>query len=906
MNPQSFFSKLVEQKIISLDQCQEIIQQFDQIHSQEEEKAKRLEKESATIETTDKSPDLPQTQVMFDLAPQLSQEKRIAQQNSLEEDVKKNSLSENQATQAVKILDESTTVSVDPQLLGLQKMGLPPKMPNNENRYLMLEILGEGGMGMVQRVQDCWLGREVARKTLKSSFGSMGFFSKSQQVLLWRLNREASIMALLEHPNIVPLYDMQQKKNGELCFTMRKVSGDTLSQILSKKRERKLRYSKEKILNIFLKVCDAVAYAHSKGIVHRDLKPDNIMVGEFGEVYVMDWGIAKKLDSTPDTFSPKIEFDPEIVTANTEHLLPSKKETVLQEDTLTQNNVHSRTENYHTVGSIGTPGYMSPEQKVDSRLVTPQSDIYTLGIILKQCFTKYSPIEVFQKELAYNAEFHPAKGSRTFEDSLEEQIPSDILAIIKKATNEKPEGRYRTVQEMIEDIERYRQDDQVSVRQYSILEIVVKWVKRHRHFVQLVLVALFVGVCFLGYSTQKRSQYFQKRYQIAVQKRQDFMTQVHQDNISREKQIQLLLNALTSINQALLIKREEVQAENEKYEIGQALLDIFLETGNYPMAQYIVNEMKTLAFLEADKKKEMIQKLQYHVELRLDQHKKRLQFWENKFRQGKMKAEDRENALFELSKMQEEDIFQRLLAILEEGLNYFLTVPSKERTEFLSEFYEVMVLALGRLENPAAKKPILEALNTMLSKRQIVLLSGKEIDAVMYTAALLNALFYTKSTQTLQEELPQIRNLLKLNQLFRQKTGFAYQQLFGISESSLIPNPIDLLIPGIKKDGEENKTPLSEMSKIFSLKKNGTLYLNEALKKSAKKDYKGAIEQMNIAIRIESNPVYYFHRARFKKELGAFKEAKKDLLHFLKEAPKTIPEYQAGEKLLQQIYEKEK
>jgi serine/threonine protein kinase len=128
-------------------------------------------------------------------------------------------------------------------------------------------------------------------------------------------------------------------------------------------REKTIQYHENDLLDIFIKICQAVSYAHSKGIVHRDLKPENIMVGQFGEVYVMDWGIAKKVkqDSKEDPL---------------EHCLFNENNTdkELQEEI------------YKTIGGLGTRGYMSPEQQEDASQVTPQSDIFALGQILKECF----------------------------------------------------------------------------------------------------------------------------------------------------------------------------------------------------------------------------------------------------------------------------------------------------------------------------------------------------------------------------------------------------------------------------------------------------------------------------------------------------------------------------------------
>ncbi|MEK7485519.1 MAG: protein kinase, partial [Planctomycetota bacterium] len=294
-----------------------------------------------------------------------------------------------------------------------------------KKRYAVLKTLGEGGMGIVELVKDQLLGREVARKTIKMQRRDSNQLSRKEEVLLWRFKKEAAITALLEHPHIIPLYEMQRPEQGEIQFTMRKVEGQTLRNLLQKKRKGELELDETQILNIFRKVCDAIAYAHSKGVIHRDLKPDNVMVGQFGEVYVMDWGISKRLEESPEE-----EKDLEVL--------------------LTQQEVE-KDDLYKTIGGMGTPGYMSPEQQENASNVTPQSDIYSLGKILRECFTLLSPMEELKQQAKKSLQAKNATKKKTTEG-----IPEEIEAIEKKATQENPTDRYESVQEFIQDLEKYQ------------------------------------------------------------------------------------------------------------------------------------------------------------------------------------------------------------------------------------------------------------------------------------------------------------------------------------------------------------------------------------------------------------------------------------------------------------------
>src|SRR6266404_7888552 len=151
------------------------------------------------------------------------------------------------------------------------------------SKYMVIHKLGAGGMGAVYLAQDVDLGRKVAVKVMN--------ISDSSGSLASRMMREARIVALLEHPSIVPIHDVGVLEEGRVYYAMKLVQGKRLDEFAA------VAGSPSDLLRIFQKVCEAVAFAHARGVIHRDLKPENIMVGPFGEVLVMDWGVAKVLDS---------------------------------------------------------------------------------------------------------------------------------------------------------------------------------------------------------------------------------------------------------------------------------------------------------------------------------------------------------------------------------------------------------------------------------------------------------------------------------------------------------------------------------------------------------------------------------------------------------------------------------
>ena len=259
---------------------------------------------------------------------------------------------------------QATAGAVDPTGSagsGQQQLGL--------ERYEDLGRLGMGGMGEVRRVRDRYLGRTLALKTLHEAF-------TARPTLVARFREEAQATAQLQHPGIVPIYDLGQLPDGRLWFTMKEVSGQTLGQVIEQVHASSSDqgqvapggWSLRRLVAALRQVCEAVGYAHSRGVVHRDLKPDNIMVGEHGEVLVLDWGLAKVLRRSPG-------------------VSPSSTQGAVQTDRSTVSALETR------IGAVaGTPAFMPPEQalgRVDA--VGPQSDVYALGAILYCALSGHSP-----------------------------------------------------------------------------------------------------------------------------------------------------------------------------------------------------------------------------------------------------------------------------------------------------------------------------------------------------------------------------------------------------------------------------------------------------------------------------------------------------------------------------------
>ena len=241
--------------------------------------------------------------------------------------------------------------------------------------YEISEKLSHGGMGIVYRAIDTTLCRDVAIKILRDRHGDL-------DGLRQRFLDEARVTGRLQHPGIVPIYEMGETKGGTPFFAMKLVEGNTLADILASTDHSARDRSRH--LQIFHQVCQTVAYAHSRGVIHLDLKPSNIMVGEFGEVHVMDWGLCRSLmnaTSTPDS-AVRAGAAKSGRTDSIENDVENAK--------MGGNDVDFPLPTPTDDGVLGTPAYMAPEQ-ARGESVSPLSDVFGLGAVLCEILTGYPP-----------------------------------------------------------------------------------------------------------------------------------------------------------------------------------------------------------------------------------------------------------------------------------------------------------------------------------------------------------------------------------------------------------------------------------------------------------------------------------------------------------------------------------
>ncbi len=369
---------------------------------------------------------------------------------------------------------------------------------DNED-YTILESIDEGAMGEILVARDNKLNRTVAYKKIHAHVAEIPSY-------LGRFYMEAQVTAQLQHPNIVPVYGLMAS-GANVGYAMKLIDGITLKDHIRETQEQYVNlgepdehHNLHARLEHFLKVCDAMHYAHRKGVIHRDLKPLNIMIGPYNEVYVMDWGIAKTVEVDKSTFGDK--------TVLVGH------EEVDDEDKTKMGQV------------MGTPAYMSPEQaEGEHDILDHRSDLYALGLILFELVTFHRAIngkntdQIMMKARRGHIDPPPAYGKQ--EDAQEQ-----LLAIVKKATQYMPEDRYPTVADFSDDIRRFIHGEAIKARPESRKQKVMRWVTHHRKAAVNIVALSLLGSFALVVAVLVFQMQAMQEIQSEGQKTNQFVTTV--------------------------------------------------------------------------------------------------------------------------------------------------------------------------------------------------------------------------------------------------------------------------------------------------------------------------------------------------------------------------------------------
>ena len=345
-------------------------------------------------------------------------------------------------------------------------------------RYRLIEQVARGGMGVVYAAEDQFLQRRVALKVIDDGLEVLA----NQADLAKRLLREARVLARLEHPGIVPVHDAGTLADGRVFYAMKFVEGQRLDRYIESLASVPDR------LRIFMRICDAVAFAHAHGVLHRDLKPANVMVGLFGEVLVMDWGLAKILADALEP-APSIREQPSAKILDDSAKLENADKTLSE----TPASAISATKNPSNTGHgsvLGTPGYMSPEQaRGEIDLLDARSDIFSLGALLRYFLTEQQPAGS-SSPAGSSTRMSAARAPST-------RIARSLEAICAKACAPAREARYASVPELTADISSYLNGLPIAAHRESIFERAARFYRRYRFFILLIAAYLLMRVLFI-------------------------------------------------------------------------------------------------------------------------------------------------------------------------------------------------------------------------------------------------------------------------------------------------------------------------------------------------------------------------------------------------------------------------
>lgn len=415
-------------------------------------------------------------------------------------------------------------------------------------RYQLTEPYATGGFGVVWRAKDKVLGRQVAFKHLRDNL-------ITDADLKNRFIREAKVTAQLEHPGIVPIYDLGGLEQKAPYYTMKLVRGRPLQesiQDLHQDTRRAGDLGRLRLLNALVSVARTIGYAHARGIVHRDLKPQNILLGDFGETVILDWGLARGLRDEQDSDAASRSGSPPTRTVD---------------------------------GQIqGTPAYMSPEQASGQRNIDERCDIFSMGVVLYQILTGELPfVGTNSDEVLAQVRIGSLKRPREVDPTIEPPLEAICLKSLQPAA----EDRYQSAGELVQDIECYLADRPVNAWTEPVSVRLARWLRRHRTLsistAAVALVSLIGLAIFSGVLGQKNSDLRtanisldtrNEELRASIEREQDAMVRVKRNADDAREQAELALGTLNAVIFDLQEMLRDLPVPNER---RQQLLKTSLE-----------------------------------------------------------------------------------------------------------------------------------------------------------------------------------------------------------------------------------------------------------------------------------------------------------------------------------------
>jgi len=347
-------------------------------------------------------------------------------------------------------------------------------VPDPRERFRDRVQIGHGAMGSVLRVFDDSLERSLAMKVIRddlSAFKTDESRIRRGPQLVRRFVEEARITAQLDHPGVVPVHDFGLDADGQLFFTMKLVDGRVLDQVFGLVHASAESWSLTRVVQIFIRICETLAFAHSRGVIHRDIKPANVMIGSYGEVYVMDWGLAKRMRDRSEASNP---------------MAP------VEEAPASRNSLNAT-----RAGAVmGSPPYMAPEQAKGQQYdIGPHTDVYAVGAMLYQLLSSHAPYTqpggaTTSKQVIAAVR----KGPATPLSELCPEAPDELIAITEKAMARRVAYRYPTAKDLADDLQNYVEGRVVRAYRTGAGTKFKKWIARNRAVALAGLAAILIGI----------------------------------------------------------------------------------------------------------------------------------------------------------------------------------------------------------------------------------------------------------------------------------------------------------------------------------------------------------------------------------------------------------------------------
>ncbi len=396
-------------------------------------------------------------------------------------------------------------------------------------RYRIRGEIARGGMGAILKIWDEDLRRTLAMKVVlgKDESATTGHTPPIDSRTLGRFLEEAQVTGQLDHPGIVPVHELGLDSDGRVYFTMKLVKGEDLRQVYEHVLAGKDGWNQTRALGVLLKVCEALSYAHDKGVIHRDLKPANVMVGKYGEVYVMDWGLARVL-GTQDRHDMRLQPEPQTsISVRTERR--EEREEAPDSPIMTMDG-----------DVVGTPAYMPPEQaRGETGALGAQSDVYAVGAMLYHLLAGQMPfVPRSAKVSARTVLMRVLEGSPVSVGTLAPDAPAELVAICEKAMARDAGLRYADTRAFAEDLRAFLEHRVVGAYETGTWAETRKWVQRNKPLAASVAAAVAIALTAVVWIAGKNDEVRAKNDQltsanselITAKQRADLKTKEAEEN----------------------------------------------------------------------------------------------------------------------------------------------------------------------------------------------------------------------------------------------------------------------------------------------------------------------------------------------------------------------------------------